>query len=354
MLQAVLDRTKLDNAWHKKVKLMYVGISVVATSRNDDHGRTLLDRMRTFVSSLDHQTAKHGLSIELVMVEWNPVTDRPSLRDVLPRPKSDLLVRYITVPPELHATYANAAQIHLFQMIAKNVGIRRAMGGYVLATNVDLLFSDELCLCLKAETLSQDTMYRANRCDVPVEVLGLSGAEERLEFCQSHVLRRVGRRPAARTMRASWRGLFKHLSGVGRDRNITRSLVDTDACGDFTMMHKSAWDSIRGYPELAMYSIYLDGLGCHTASAMGFRQVIFPAEACSYHIDHTAGWASMTTEEKMLTMVRKPALDYVTYLEAVDKIWRTRTPLQINDANWGLRGMVLDESIVSSKNASRN
>jgi hypothetical protein len=37
-------------------------------------------------------------------------------------------VRFIEVPPELHARYAHGAALPLYQMIAKNVGIRRARG----------------------------------------------------------------------------------------------------------------------------------------------------------------------------------------------------------------------------------
>jgi len=43
----------------------------------------------------------------------------------------------------------------LYQMIAKNAGIRRARGEYVLATNIDILFSSELACFFAARRLQR-------------------------------------------------------------------------------------------------------------------------------------------------------------------------------------------------------
>jgi hypothetical protein len=53
-------------------------------------------------------------------------------------------VRFIQVPPEIHRKFRHADHLPLYQMIAKNVGIRRARGRFILVTNIDILFSDEL------------------------------------------------------------------------------------------------------------------------------------------------------------------------------------------------------------------
>ena len=59
-------------------------------------------------------------------------------------------------------------------MIAKNVGIRRARGQFILATNIDILFSDELAEYLATRRLEHGRMYRIDRhdamSDVPVDV----------------------------------------------------------------------------------------------------------------------------------------------------------------------------------------
>ena len=100
-------------------------LSIVATSRNDDHGGDMLKRMRIFVRGLLAQSRRHRLPLELIIVEWNPPPDRPPLRDILPSGSSDdwLAIRYIVVPAGVHDRYRCATEVPLFQMIAKNVGM---------------------------------------------------------------------------------------------------------------------------------------------------------------------------------------------------------------------------------------
>ena len=109
---------------------MSIDLSIVATSRNDDHGGDTLKRMRIFVNGLLVQTRKSNLDIELIIVEWNPPLDRPLLKEVLPAPSpgDKLIIRYVVVPLEIHSQYKQQDAIPLFQMIAKNVGIRREIG----------------------------------------------------------------------------------------------------------------------------------------------------------------------------------------------------------------------------------
>src|SRR5262245_3529622 len=103
-------------------------LSVVTTSRNDDHGGGLLARMQIFVDALAAQAARFGLPCELLIVEWNPPAERPGLVDALrwPADRGFCPVRIITVPPHAHRRLPHHDKMALFQMIAKNVGIRRA------------------------------------------------------------------------------------------------------------------------------------------------------------------------------------------------------------------------------------
>jgi hypothetical protein len=119
-------------------------LSVVAVSRNDDHGGDLRGRMQHFVNGFIAQCRKHRLNAELILVEWNPPIERPPLENSIEWPADfgPASVRIITVPPELHASQPHASALALFQMLGKNVGIRRARGRYVLATNIDILFDD--------------------------------------------------------------------------------------------------------------------------------------------------------------------------------------------------------------------
>lgn len=166
-------------------------LSVVATSRNDDHGGNLLGRMQIFVDGLIEQCHRHDIDCELILVEWNPPPDRPRLAEALrwPANSGPCQVRIIEVPPSLHARYRHAEALPLFQMIAKNVGVRRARGRFVLATNIDMLFSDALMARLSRQDLAEDRLYRVDRYDVRENVPIGAPVCDALAFCEDNVIR---------------------------------------------------------------------------------------------------------------------------------------------------------------------
>jgi len=166
-------------------------LSVVATARNDDHGGNPLYRMQLFVDGLVAQCDRHRLSAELVLVEWNPPADRPPLAEVIRWPRSEgwCKVRIVEVPSELHSTLEHSDRLPLFQMIGKNVGIRRARGEFVLATNIDILFSDELMTFLSRRKLDPLRHYRVDRVDVPSEIDPEWSIAEQLDFCRANAIR---------------------------------------------------------------------------------------------------------------------------------------------------------------------
>jgi hypothetical protein len=166
-------------------------LTVVATARNDNHGGDLLHRMQVFVSGLAAQCARFGVPAELILVEWNPPPDRERLRDALewPPPDSPLQVRIVEVPPEVHSRFDHAHRLPLFQMIAKNVGIRRARGRFVLATNVDVLLSDALMHTIAQRRLHGGHLYRADRHDVDAPLDPRDAVESQLGACAARVIR---------------------------------------------------------------------------------------------------------------------------------------------------------------------
>jgi hypothetical protein len=146
--------------------------------------------MQAFVNGWVAQSKRHGLTSELVLVEWNPPADRPRLVDALywPADLGPCQVRIIQVSPELHRRYSHAEALPLYQMLAKNVGIRRAHGRFVLATNIDIIFSDELVSFLAAHKLEPRRMYRIDRHDVMSEI-PIDGIDQQLEYCRTHLIR---------------------------------------------------------------------------------------------------------------------------------------------------------------------
>ena len=182
-------------------------LSVVATARNDDHGGNPLRRMQIFVDAWINQAKRHRLPCELILVEWNPPEDREGLAKALrwPRETGPCQVRIIEVPGEIHARYRYASVLPLYQMIAKNVGIRRAQGEFILATNIDIIFSDELMQFLTQRKLEKGRMYRIDRTDVMSDVPVNATLDEQLAYCRKNVIRLCTREGIFTVTPEGWR-----------------------------------------------------------------------------------------------------------------------------------------------------
>lgn len=165
-------------------------LSVVVTTRNDDHGGDPLKRLQAFVNTFAAQCRRTTLDAEVIVVEWNPPADRPRVRELLRMPPDvPFAVHFVEVPAEIHQTFRYAAVLPLFQMIAKNVGVRRARGRFILATNIDIVFSTELVEYLASGLLEPGRLYRVDRRDVHANFPVDGRLEEQMAFCQTHQIR---------------------------------------------------------------------------------------------------------------------------------------------------------------------
>lgn len=333
-------------------------ISFVVTSRNDNHGGDLRKRMMIFYKGLIHQCNKFKLPCELIMVDWNSPNPSQLLNKVLPPvTESDFLtVRYIVVPTEIHQKFRFSESLGLYQMIAKNVGIRRANAEFVLCTNIDLLFSDALFKELSKRRLEKGKYYRANRCDIPATIYDQQSVEDQLKFCEANIIKRLGK-IADYAVFDDGNGLFfkyrvfqpllKFLNWLKPkliSRNEAKLLaMDTDACGDFTLMSKKDWEKIDGYLELEMYSLHIDTMALYAATAQGIEQVIYPREMCSYHIAHDGGWEPGNALEQLQFYNKQPSLDWWVVEAAGKQIVQDKSNFDMNSKDWGLNNIKLEE-----------
>ena len=356
-------------------------LSVVATARNDNHGGDLLPRMQVFVNGLAAQSERFQLETELVLVEWNPPADRPKLSDALDWPQTPWCsMRIIEVPNELHATLEHSDRLPLFQMIAKNVGIRRAGGEFVLATNVDILFPDELMAELAARALQSDTVYRVDRYDVAITPDPSLPIDETLRESLKHVVRICSREGSNDLVDETFYGIaqegnlwirrIRHLGwalrrryrdvragrlgrlgvkwGVARnlwDAEAARVPLHTNASGDFTLVSREGWHTTRAYPELEMFSMHIDGLFLYQAHYAGLDEIVLPHPI--YHIEHTHGFKPAPKDIDMLNErldeAAIPQISNDQFSRWILTMYQTKKPIVFNDESWGFADQTLPE-----------
>lgn len=385
-------------------------LSIVASSRNDDHGGNLLARTQTFINGLAAQCERHRINAELVLVEWNPPGDRAPLQGVLDWSSCEgrLAVRIVTVPPALHERLGGPANMPFHQFIAKNAGIRRAEGDYILSTNIDVLFSDALMENLEPGRLEENRFYRCDRHDVPADIPVDAPMDEQLKYCAQNVTRVHERdgsknlktgtfdriyRPRFTLLAAVWTYplaflLFVLMTLVGkipgqaaRDRmdEFKRSLerpvflaacwrayrasvryarrsllirrkcgrLHTNASGDFTLMSRNRWIETGGYLEFTGFPMNIDGLLCHAAQLTGTREKVLSDPARVYHMEHGDGSGYMEyAPEKLWRRLEEAGIPRITSDQYAEKLvaMAEAGTPDHNTGNWGFKDEMLVET----------
>lgn len=179
-------------------------LSVVVSGRNDNYDGDFDERLALALS----RNIKNLPDAEFIFVEWNPYLDRPLTSEKLQKVFRDR-VRYFVVHPKYHKYYCNIDEF--LEYPAKNIGIRRATGEYIICTNSDIIFCPDLVENLK-RPFKKNILYRASRIDIRRDYL--------------------------------------HVSFPLHDKfKIEENYGYMNAAGDFLLMHRSLWHSSTGYCE---------------------------------------------------------------------------------------------------------
>ncbi len=298
-------------------------LSVVTAGRNDNHGGNFLQRMFWSVRSLSHIAKSPSISMEYICVEWNPDENNLPLHSLehiwKPLIHDKFSMRFIVVPNNVHQTIRNSDKLNFFQMIAKNVGIRRAKHNTILATTSDVIFNSMFSEIFSNHASRADRFYRCRRVDVDNGMNQNIGLAQQLQYCADHILR-----------------TYEPPKG-GR--------IYMEACGDFTMALNKAWATTRGYLELPIFSIHLDSVWALSAIRYNLNQFILPKSAVIYHVEHSDSWTPKHIQElkNKVTTNKIPMLSTEQAFRLAREINVTGMPY--NEDNWGLIDYKLDEFV---------
>jgi hypothetical protein len=256
-------------------------ISVVIVGRHDDYGDDFMSRINTFVRSLDHQVRDYPGMFELVVVEWNPLAEKAPLAEVL-HPAQNILVRVITVSNELHNQLG--AESPVLEFHGKNVGIRRARGEFVLVTNPDILFSNDLIHELAKKKLRIDTVYRTDRCDFDPQGISDVPAESLIDFAVSKTFI-VHAMHEQHSVSVSVPESQRQLSLLPKSR-LTENSWHTNGCGDFMLAGREVFYTVRGLYETTQHRWHCDSISLYRFAVAKVKQYVFTSPLCVFHQHH--------------------------------------------------------------------
>jgi hypothetical protein len=223
-------------------------LSIIVTGRNDDFGGDFNGRFfRALRFNHEHLT-RAGVPHEWVFVEWRPIPRRPYLATLLAAEFPDLgpsQLRCYIVDPTYHDALSLNPRLQFQEFVAKNVGIRRARGEFVLTTNTDIYLGRGVIDRLAAGALERGILYRAARHDLK------SNSD------------------------VSW--MDWDLLDDERNWEVINRIkppLFTNASGDFLLLDRDTYHRLRGFNEIYRTAkIHIDGNFCVKAHSSGVRLV---------------------------------------------------------------------------------
>jgi hypothetical protein len=269
-------------------------LTIVLVGRNDDFGGDFNGRMFAAAKFNHRNLEEAGIVHEFILVEWNPVPDKPYLATLL-RERFPWWHQLYVVDPRWHQQLSVNPKLVFMEFFAKNVAIRRARGRFILTTNTDIWLSREVMRALPR--LRQGVLYRAIRVDLKREV-GYRGVTH---------------------------AILEDPEGFLRTNVLSRGYY-SNASGDFLLLDRDTYRTLRGFNEVFREAkIHKDANFCVHAVARGL-----PVEVIGqvYHLDHESSWNNVAH-----VYMADPARSHVGRAD-----WNWEQDYE-NPDSWGLGGV---------------
>jgi hypothetical protein len=234
-------------------------ISVVIIGKNDDYGGNLTHR---FTHCLNVLTQSFD---EVIYVDWKS-NGKTLIEEVIENiERKDKIKSYIVTEQDIQNNNPEYIDYSIVEVIARNIGIRRATNEWILVTNVDVLIEK-----FDLSEFDKQTLYTSARTDVPEDVhLNYNDSIELLNFVKENKNTFKVQPDAVIDGKSVW------------DSGDVWSLVV--GCGDFQFAHKDVWYGIKGFEESCGGRCYADS-NLMKKGAIYFN--IKKAQVTLYHLNH--------------------------------------------------------------------
>lgn len=332
-------------------------LSVVMVGRNDNYGGDFKSRLETCISWTFSQLTTHKIHSEIIFVNYNPLSES-SIYNFIVWPKSNdfVNIRIVTVSTEIHESILktdNIKPVPVLEYFAKNAGIRRAKGDFILCMNPDILIDERIFNRLK--TLKRDHYYRANRCDYDSEIQTFTSNPLRSQLSRSvDSVWFKGRKRIVKPFSESryfinwglqslencWKrnsiklSFFLNYLRINYYSHNAEFFYHCNASGDFMLMCKNHWFELRGYKENSRMALHIDALLVVQAATYGLKEFIFNPPI--YHKSHQRRFdASIENKEQ-----REHYLDIQSESQ---KMIKNRETIIYNADDWGLVNFDLED-----------
>ena len=342
-------------------------ISIVVATKNDNHGGNMKEKNIFFLKRLFYQLKKVNFNCEIIIVDW--CSEKLLYKKIkIPKNLKNIKVVFINVSKEIYKFKNLNKKINFYQMYAKNIGIRNAIGEYILSTNIDILLSDKLIKFLSKKKLINNYIYRTDRKDIDfkdfrnykivdkdlekkitvinklndtIDIINNKkypiylrfNFEEILPFIKDRVKNFIKNKKINK----------KNITYVLKKLNIyirkyfsfnKQIKLHTNASGDFILMDKKSWFKVNGFYELNGYSWHLDSLLMWKCHYNNIKQIILNEDI--YHINHNIGSGYTPGNNSLFEKLKKNKIKYLTNMKLNKIILKLQKKNNyLNNKFWG-------------------
>ena len=279
-------------------------VSAVIVGRNDDYGGRLNERatycFNTMLDAFD----------EVIYVDWNSENGRALTEDLEITVNRDRL-KVIKVSPTMCEALMGTEKFKMSnkccQVLAKNIGIRRATGDIIVATNVDIIPPRRDYLDVLINSMEPSDFVTISKHDVDIDKVN-----DIFNGCASYQKLRdllplyYGLNPVSARLMIPYITMTKEamMTLPPHAHHVASSVIM--ACGDFQIAHRDMWFKIKGYEESMIKRLYDDSIVQYKAILLGdatIRATNFPPV---YHLDHARNNAPELLNEQIPPIGQNP------------------------------------------------
>lgn len=274
-------------------------LSLVLTGRNDGYGGDFHARLVRTLRFNHRELVARGITHEVVFIEWAPPPDRASLRDVLfgaaPELDREVFAWYV-VDPMYQTVLSLNPRLEYLEFLAKNVGVRRARGRFVLTSNCDVYLGRRVLDAIGGDELKARVLYRAPRHDLDLSTTSVPEWE-----------------------------MLEDPGNLAGPAHVLKPPFMGSATGDFAMLDRDSFHEIRGFNEV--YRVARIGID---------RNLLVKVLSSGFTIADIGGPVYHENHEGSYRLNPRAYEGRETEAPWGDRRWHSGGVSYVNPATWGL------------------
>ena len=200
--------------------------------------------------------------------------------------KNSKKIKHIVVKPSEISQMIPKNVPQICHVLARNIGLRRSTGDYILSTNIDIIVPSRKEILELVKNDQKDSMFIVSRKDIDSEFTKSVFTEcpEKLFNILSNYCNRINREVDRDPVKVFTKYAKSQVEGVLLESHLKYSVIGN--CGDFQLASKELWNSIKGFEEGMINSAWGTDSSIQAKVVKNNFKLKISTKPNVYHISH--------------------------------------------------------------------